>query len=86
MRTKTMLAGILITVGMGTFAYQGIASTGATRAVEAIHSPRVTAPAVPHEVRPLPMLGALLLFVGLALLIVEQTRTEPLFHGRRRYR
>ena len=85
MRTKTMLAGILITIAMGTFAYEGIASTGGTRAVEVLHRPRVTGHQL-HEVRPLPMLGALLLFVGLALLIVERTRTEPLFHSRRRYR
>ena len=85
MRTKTMLAGILITVAVGTFAYQGIAANGGTTAVEVIRHPRVTGQEV-HEISLIPVLGALLLFVGIALLIVEQTHTEPLFRGRRRYR
>jgi hypothetical protein len=72
MRTKTMLAGILITLGVGAFAYQGIAATSGATAVEV----RARSPQA-HDVPPLPVLGAILLFGGIGLLIVERTRSFP---------
>jgi hypothetical protein len=75
MRTKTMLAGILITLGVGAFAYQGIASTNGTTVGEVRTRSATNPPA--HDVPPLPVLGAVLLFGGIGLLIVERTRSFP---------
>ena len=71
-----MLAGILITLGMGTIAYVGIASATAKTAVEA-SNPRTMQQA--HDVRSLPFVGTIVLLGGMALLVAEWTRPLPLF-------
>lgn len=79
-----MLAGILITLGVGTFAYQGIASKSQKSAVEA----RLTRVTIDHVdgARPIPFVGTILLLGGMALLLVERTRPLPLFERRPRPR
>lgn len=74
MRPKTIVAGILIALGIAAFAYQGIAYTtrGETGDAAPLH---VTIEKTQRV--PLPStVGAISLFGGIALLLIDQTRAR----------
>ena len=75
MRPKTIVAGILIALGIVAFAYQGITYTtrGKTIDVGPVH---VTTEKT-HNIPLPPIVGAAALIGGIALLLVDGKRLSP---------
>lgn len=75
MRPKTIVAGILIALGIVAFAYQGITYTtrGKTIDVGPVHVTTEKTHTIPLP----PIIGAAALIGGIALLLVDGKRLNP---------
>jgi hypothetical protein len=68
-KIKTLIAIVLIAVGIAGFAYQGIKFM--TLARTSIDQPASTAPKEPHRMPVAPIVGLVALIAGIALLLTD---------------
>jgi membrane-bound ClpP family serine protease len=75
MRLKTVIAGILIVLGIVALAYQGITYTSMGRVID-LGPMHVTSEETHHIPLP-PILGVIALVGGIVLLVVDRRRLDP---------
>jgi hypothetical protein len=75
LKIKTLIAIVLIAVGIAGFAYQGIKFM--TIARTSTDQPASTAPKEPHRMPLPPVLGVVALIAGIALLLMDDGGSHP---------